>query len=102
MIAYPPALFFGDSWDYIVAAFSGHPVAISSNRPSVYGWLIRLFTLPSRDFVQLVGFQHLAGLLTGTLVYVLLLRARIPGRARPRSSGSCSRPRRSSARAGCS
>jgi hypothetical protein len=78
MIAYPPALFFGDSWDYIVAAFSGHPVAISSNRPSVYGWLIRLFTLPSRDFVQLVGFQHLAGLLTGTLVYVLLLRARIP------------------------
>jgi hypothetical protein len=78
MVAYPPALFFGDSWDYIVAAFSGHPVAISSNRPSVYGWLIRLFTLPSRDFVQLVGFQHLAGLITGTLVYVLLLRARLP------------------------
>jgi hypothetical protein len=78
MVAYPPALFFGDSWDYIVAAFSGHPVAISSNRPSVYGWLIRLFTLPSRDFVQLVGVQHLAGLITGTLVYVLLLRARIP------------------------
>jgi hypothetical protein len=78
MAAYPPALFFGDSWDYIVAAFSGHPVAISSNRPSAYGWLIRLFTLPSRDFVQLVGFQHLAGLITGTLVYVLLLRARIP------------------------
>jgi hypothetical protein len=78
MIAYPPALFFGDSWDYIVAAFSGHPVAISSNRPSAYGWLIRLFTLPSRDFVQLVGVQHLAGLITGTLVYVLLLRARLP------------------------
>jgi hypothetical protein len=78
MVAYTPALFFGDSWDYIVAAFSGHPVAISSNRPSVYGWLIRLFTLPSRDFVQLVAVQHLAGLITGTLVYVLLLRARIP------------------------
>src|ERR1700683_3188895 len=78
MIAYPPALFFGDSWDYIVAAFSGHPVAISSNRPSVYGWLNPVFPAPSRDFVQLVTAQHLAGLATGTLIYVLLLRARIP------------------------
>ena len=78
MFAYPPALFFGDSWDYIVAAFSGHPVAISANRPSVYGWLIRLFTLPSRDFVQLVAVQHLAGLITGTLIYLVLVRARVP------------------------
>jgi tetrahydromethanopterin S-methyltransferase subunit F len=78
MIAYPPALFFGDSWGYIVGAFAGHPIAISNIRVSGYSALIRLFTLPSRDVVQLVAVQHLAGLAIGTLIYVALVRARVP------------------------
>ena len=48
MIAYPPALFFGDSWGYIDTAFSGHPVALSNIRPSGYPALMWLLTLPSR------------------------------------------------------
>jgi hypothetical protein len=78
MIAYPPALFFGDSWGYIVGAFGGHPIAISNIRVSGYSALIRLFTLPSRDLVQLVAVQHLVGLAIGTLVYIPLIRARVP------------------------
>jgi hypothetical protein len=78
MIAYPPALFFGDSWGYIVGAFAGHPIAISNIRVSGYSALIRLFTLHSRDLVQLVAVQHLAGLEIGTLIYVALVRARVP------------------------
>ncbi len=78
MIAYPPALFFGDSWGYIVGAFAGHPIAISNIRVSGYSALIRLFTLPSRGLAQLVAVQHLAGLAIGTLVYVALIRARVP------------------------
>jgi Dolichyl-phosphate-mannose-protein mannosyltransferase len=78
MVAYPPALFFGDSWGYIVGAFGGHPIAISNIRVSGYSALIRLFTLPSRDLVQLVAAQHLAGLAIGTLVYVALVRASVP------------------------
>ena len=77
MIAYTPALFFGDSWGYVVSAFSGHPVAISNIRPSGYAALMRLLTVPGRDLTQLVALQHLAGLATGTIVYVVLVRARV-------------------------
>ena len=78
MVAYPPALFFGDSWGYVDTAFSGHPVALSNIRPSGYPALMWLLTLPGRELVQLVAVQHAAGLAAGTLVYVALLRARIP------------------------
>ena len=78
MIAYPPALFFGDSWGYIDTAFSGHPVALSNIRPSGYPALMWLLTLPSKGLVQLVAVQHAAGLAVGTLVYIALIRARIP------------------------
>ena len=78
VIAYTPALFFGDSWGYVVSAFSGHPVAISNIRPSGYAALMRVLTIPGRDLTQLVVLQHLAGLATGTIVYVVLVRARIP------------------------
>lgn len=77
MIAYTPALFFGDSWGYVVSAFSGHPVAISNIRPSGYAALMRVLTIPGRDLTQLVALQHLAGLATGTIVYVVLVRARV-------------------------
>jgi Dolichyl-phosphate-mannose-protein mannosyltransferase len=81
MVAYPPALFFGDSWGYVADAFSGahlsglSPVGISNLRPNGYPTLIWLLTMPGRDVVQLVAIQHLAGMAIGALVYAALVRA---------------------------
>ncbi|MGO9750807.1 MAG: phospholipid carrier-dependent glycosyltransferase [Solirubrobacteraceae bacterium] len=80
MVSYPPALFFGDSWGYVVTAFSGHtlgivPVALSNDRPSGYPVLLWLLSSPGRDLVSLIAVQHFAGLLTGSLVYIALTRA---------------------------
>jgi hypothetical protein len=77
MVAYPPALFFNDSWGYVFTAFTGHPVSLSYLRPNGYPVLMRLLTIPGRDLVQLVALQHLSGLVTGTLVYATLIRARV-------------------------
>jgi hypothetical protein len=77
MVAYPPALFFNDSWGYVFNAFTGHPVSFSYLRPNGYPVLIHLLTLPGRNLVQLIALQHLAGLVTGTLVYAALVRARV-------------------------
>lgn len=81
MVAYPPALFFGDSWGYVADAFSGahlsgfSPVGISNLRPNGYPALIWLLTTPGRDVVQLVAIQHLAGMMIGALAYAALVRA---------------------------
>jgi hypothetical protein len=77
MVAYPPALFFNDSWGYVFTAFTGHPVSFSYLRPNGYPVLIHLLTLPGRNLLQLIALQHLAGLVTGTLVYAALVRARL-------------------------
>jgi hypothetical protein len=78
MVAYRPALFFDDSWGYVFTAFTGHPVAFSYLRPNGYPVLMHLLTLPGRDLVQLVGLQHLCGLLSGGLVYAAIVRAGMP------------------------
>jgi hypothetical protein len=78
MIAYPPALFFGDSWGYLATAFAGHFVSLPYLRPVGYSLLIWILTIPGRDLVQLIALQHLAGLATGCLIYVSLLRAQVP------------------------
>ncbi len=75
MIGYPPALFFSDSWGYLYAAYTHRPIAVSYQRPYGYPLLILLFSFPGRDLVELVGVQHIAGLATGALVYLALLRA---------------------------
>ena len=82
VLAYRPALFFGDSWGYIYTAFSGHTLgagspAMSNYRPSGYPFLLWVLSSPGRNLVQLVVVQHLAGLVTGALIYVALSRARI-------------------------
>jgi Dolichyl-phosphate-mannose-protein mannosyltransferase len=77
MVAYRPALFFSDSWGYLFTAFTGHPVSLSYLRPNGYPVLIHLLTIPGRSLVRLVALQHLAGLVSGTLVYAGLVRARI-------------------------
>jgi hypothetical protein len=82
MFAYRPALFFGDSWGYISTAFSGHTLgngspAISNYRPSGYPVLIWLLSGPSRNLAQVITVQHVAGLLTGILIYAALIRSGI-------------------------
>jgi hypothetical protein len=78
MVAYPPALFFNDSWGYIFTAFTGHPVSLSYLHPNGYPVLMRLLTVPGRDLVQLVALQHVGGLVVGSLVYAALVHARVP------------------------
>src|SRR5947209_14783314 len=73
-LAYRPALFFGDSWRYLHMTFSGFPVGILPSRPSGYPLLLRLLTAPGRDVLLVTVVQHIAGLVVGILVYVLLLR----------------------------
>jgi hypothetical protein len=78
MLAYRPALFFSDSWAYLSTAFAHHLVSLPYLRPVGYSILLRLLTVPGRDLTQLVVLQHLAGLAIGTLVYAVLIRARLP------------------------
>jgi hypothetical protein len=73
-VAYWPALTFSDSWQYIHLAYSKPIVAFGVDRPSGYPLLIHLLSLPGRSLATITIVQHLAGLATGTLAYVLLLR----------------------------
>lgn len=75
MIAYAPALLFPDSWGYIATAYSGHLPTI---HPIGYPLLLWLFTLPDRSLAELVAVQHLAGLAIGSVIYVALIRSRLP------------------------
>jgi hypothetical protein len=78
MVAYPPALLFPDSWGYIATAYSGSFVGLPSVHPIGYPLLIRLLTEPDRSLLELVAFQHLAGIGVGGAVYAALTRARVP------------------------
>ena len=74
MVAYHPALFYSDSWGYLKMASGPFPVSIAPLRPSGYPLLIRLFSLDGHSLLTLIGVQHLAGLLSGGLLYAALLR----------------------------
>jgi hypothetical protein len=73
-IAYWPALFYSDSWEYIQLAYSKSIVAFSGSRPSGYPLLIHLLSLPGRNLATITIVQHLAGLATGVIAYALLKR----------------------------
>lgn len=77
-IAYWPAVFFGDSWSYLNMAFEGDPVSFAPDRPSGYPAAIALLSVPGRSLAVLTIVQHVAGLVTGMLVYALMLRLRLP------------------------
>jgi hypothetical protein len=77
-IAYHPAIFFGDSWAYLDLAYDGNPVGFAPDRPSGYPLLIDLLGVFGRSLGAITIAQHLAGLVTGVLVYALLLRLRLP------------------------
>ncbi|WP_157964022.1 hypothetical protein [Actinocorallia populi] len=74
MAGYRPALWFNDGYDYVQIALDPFPHPI---RPAGYGfflWLLR----PFHDFGAVVAAQHLLGLATGLLVYLLLTRRGLP------------------------
>lgn len=72
-VAFRPALFFGDSYEYLELAIED-PLGISAKRPSGYPLLLKVFSLDGRSVAAVTAAQHLAGLITGVLVYALLLR----------------------------
>lgn len=74
-VAYWPALFYPDSWGYLGLAYGASPVGFRPDRPSGYPLLIRLITLPGHQVAIVTIVQHVVGLLIGTLVYALVLRA---------------------------
>jgi hypothetical protein len=77
-IAYRPAIFFGDSWAYLDLAYGGSPVGFAPDRPSGYPLMIDLLSVFGRSLQAITTAQHLAGMVTGVLVYGLLLRLRLP------------------------
>jgi Dolichyl-phosphate-mannose-protein mannosyltransferase len=78
VVAYRPAIFFGDSWAYLDLAFGGSPVAFAPDRPSGYPLLIDVLSIFGRSLGAITTAQHIAGLVTGVLVYALLVRLRVP------------------------
>ncbi len=79
MVAYPPALFFSDSWGYLSFAYPRvSVVSLPWLRPIGYSLLIKLFAFPFRSMAQLAGVQHVCGLLIGSAVYFTLERLRVP------------------------
>ncbi|MCG5216921.1 hypothetical protein [Streptosporangium sp. KLBMP 9127] len=71
MLGYRPALWFNDSYEYVSVAL--HPFRPHPIRPNGYGyWLLALE--PFHSFSLVVFTQHLMGLATAVLVYILLHR----------------------------
>jgi Dolichyl-phosphate-mannose-protein mannosyltransferase len=73
-VAYHPALFFPDSWEYLDLALRHPFVGFEVDRPSGYPFFVWLFTLDNRSLILLTAVQHLAGLATAVFVYAIGLR----------------------------
>lgn len=72
MVGYRPALWFPDSYTYVVTAMRPRPDLV---RPAGYSMFLRLLE-PFHSFGFVVLVQHLLGLATGVLVYAAVLRLR--------------------------
>jgi hypothetical protein len=77
-IAYHPALFYADSWEYLGLGLQHPFVGFEVDRPSGYPLLIWLFTLSNRSLILLTGVQHLAGLAAAAIVYAIAVTLRLP------------------------
>ncbi|MFB4288314.1 hypothetical protein ACBI99_11790 [Nonomuraea sp. ATR24] len=65
MLGFRPALWFPDSYTYIVTVFHPRPDLV---RPAGYSMFVKLLE-PFHSFGAVVAVQHLLGLATGALVY---------------------------------
>ncbi|GAA3123020.1 hypothetical protein GCM10017600_18400 [Streptosporangium carneum] len=75
MLGYRPALWFPDSYTYVVTAMRPRPDLV---RPAGYSMFLRLLE-PFHSFALVALVQHLLGLMVGVLVYVTARRLRAPG-----------------------
>ncbi|MGH3168193.1 MAG: phospholipid carrier-dependent glycosyltransferase [Trebonia sp.] len=74
MLGYPGALWFsGDSYVYVGAALRPQP---NLSKAVGYSFFLRLL-LPFHSFTLVTGVQHLMGLLTAVMIYVLLRRNKV-------------------------
>lgn len=71
MLGYQPALWFPDSYTYVVTVLHPRPDLV---RPAGYSMFMKLFE-PFHSFALIAGVQHLLGLATGVLVYLAAQRA---------------------------
>ncbi|MFC4011567.1 hypothetical protein ACFOY2_30355 [Nonomuraea purpurea] len=74
MLGYRPALWFPDSYTYIVTVFRPRPDLV---RPAGYSMFMKLLE-PLHSFGAVTAAQHLLGLATGVLIYRVARRARAP------------------------
>ncbi|WP_308170101.1 glycosyltransferase family 39 protein [Acrocarpospora catenulata] len=70
MLGYRPALWFPDSYTYVVTAMRPRPDLV---RPAGYSMFLRLLE-PFHSFAAVVFVQHVLGLLTAGLVYAAVRR----------------------------
>ncbi len=71
MLGYRPALWFPDSYTYIVTVFKPKPDLV---RPAGYSMFLKLLE-PFHSFAAVTAAQHLLGLATGVLIYRVARRA---------------------------
>jgi hypothetical protein len=69
-LAYRPALFFPDSWEYLGLALHSPFVGLDVEHPSGYPVLVWLLSLDGHSLLSLTIVQHLAGLASAALVYL--------------------------------
>lgn len=74
MLGYRPALWFPDSYTYVVTALRPRPDLV---RPAGYSMFLRLLE-PFHSFGFVVFTQHVLGLATGALVYAAVRRGPVP------------------------
>jgi hypothetical protein len=70
MLGYRWAMWFNDSYQYVASALDGEPHIV---RPNGYAFWLALLE-PFHSFGLVTALQHLMGLATATLIYVLLWR----------------------------
>jgi hypothetical protein len=75
-LAFWPALFYiGDSFGYLESAYAHK---FDEAHPAGYAVVIAVVSLPGRHLATLPIVNHLCGLAAGALLYVLLVRLRVP------------------------
>ncbi len=73
-VAYWPGLYYTDSLIYLRLARGGPIVGLTPDRPSGYALLLKLVSWSGHHIAPMILLQHVAGLVTGVILYALLLR----------------------------